>query len=141
MLAEYKMPFNYVQVLIAAFGAMSLSVLTFFIAEAAGASMQFSGGAFANLDFIHIIRFTVFPFAILGFLTYVIGKSHPGICRVAQWVGVAVVAVSMVAQFFFAEDLGSAIAVAIMHVIVGVSWFIAVDNSNKRANERAVQGA
>lgn len=141
MLAEYKMPFNYVQVVIAAFGAMALSVLTFFIAEAAGASMHFSGGFFAHIDFIHIVRFTVFPIVLLGFLTYVIGKSHPGICRIAQWAGVALVAVSLVVQFFFAQDAGSAIAVAVMHVIFGASWFIAVDNSNKRANERAALNA
>ncbi|GAA1406177.1 hypothetical protein AUR04nite_06750 [Glutamicibacter uratoxydans] len=98
MLAEYKMPFNYVQVVIAAFGAMALSVLTFFIAEAAGASMHFSGGLFAHIDFIHIVRFTVFPIVLLGFLTYVIGKSHPGICRIAQWAGVALVAVSLVSS-------------------------------------------
>lgn len=133
----YKMPFNYVQVLIAAFGAMVLSILTFFIAEAAGASMRFSGGLFASLDFIHIVRFTVFPIAVLGFLTYVIGRSHPGICRIAQYLGAVLVAVSLVVQFFFAADAGSALAVAVMHIIVGASWFIAVSNSNRQAARSA----
>ncbi|GGL87051.1 DUF6069 family protein [Glutamicibacter protophormiae] len=137
---KFKMPFNFVQVLIAAFGAMALSALTFFIAEAAGASMKFSDGMFQNFDFIHIIRFTVPPIVVLGFLTFLIARGRPGFCRIAQVIGLALLLLSAVTQLFFAEDAGSAIAVAIMHVIVGASWYIAVNNSNKKANERAMAG-
>ena len=40
---KFKMPFNFAQVVIAAFGAMALSGLAYFIARVIGASMEYSG--------------------------------------------------------------------------------------------------
>ncbi len=134
---RFKMPFNFAQVVIAAFGAMSLSVLAYFIARVIGASMEYSGGLFQNLDFLHIVRFTALPILILGFLTFLIGRAKPSFCRIAQWVGVATVLASAVVQWFFAEDWGTALTVAIMHLVVAASWYIAVNNSNRKFNEIA----
>lgn len=132
--AGFKMPFNFAQVVIAAFGAMSLCVLAYFVARVIGASMQYSGGIFQGLDFIHIVRFTAPPILILGFLTFLIGRSKPGFCRIAQVVGVAAVLFSAVMQWFFAEGWGTALTVAIMHLIVAGSWCVAVNYSNRKYN-------
>lgn len=135
--ARFKMPFNFAQVVVAAFGAMSLSVLAYFIARVIGASMEYSGGLFQNLDFIHIVRFTAPPILVLGFLTFLIGRAKPGFCRIAQVIGVAVVLASAVVQWFFAEDWGTALTVTIMHLVVAASWYVAVNYSNKKFNEIA----
>lgn len=132
---KFKMPFNYVQVLIAAFGAMISSILVFFVSEAAGASMQFSRGLFQQLTVMEIVRFTVLPFAILGLITFWIGRATPGFCRIAQWIGVAVVVVSLINPILYAADLASGIGLAVIHLIVGASWYLAVNNSNKKYNE------
>lgn len=136
--ARFKMPFNFAQVVIAAFGAMALSVLAYFVARVIGASMEYSGGLFRNLDFIHIVRFTALPILILGFLTFLVGRAKPGFCRIAQVIGVAAVLASAVVQWFFAEDWGTALTVAIMHLLVAASWYIAVNYSNRKFNESAV---
>lgn len=132
---KFKMPFNFAQVVIAAFGAMALSGLAYFIARVIGASMEYSGGLFQNLDFIHIVRFTAPPILVLGFLTFLIGRSKPEFCRIAQWVGVAALLVSAVVQWFFAEDWGTGLAVTIMHLVVAGSWYLAVNYSNKKFND------
>ena len=136
MPVRYRMPFNFAQVIIAAFGAAVLCGFVFFVSEAAGASMRFSGELFQNLDFIHILRFTAPPILILGLLTFVIGRAAPRFCRIAQWLGVAVAVVSIIVPILFAEDVLSGIALALMHLIVGASWYLAVNNSNKKYNDK-----
>lgn len=141
MVAEtrFKMPFNYVQILIAAFGAASICTFIYFVAGAAGASMNFTGGLFEHLAFIEVIRFTVMPIVVLGFLTWVIGRARPGFCKIAQWVGVAVVVLAIINPIMFAADLASGIALALMHLIVGGSWYLAVNYSNRKYNEAAAR--
>lgn len=127
---KYKMPFNYVQVIIATFGAVVMSVFVLLVSEAAGASMKFTGGMFQNVDFIHVVRFIALPFLILGFLTFLIGRARPGFTKIAQWVGVVVVVVSIINPIMFAPDLASALGMSLILLIVGASWYIAVNNSN-----------
>lgn len=134
---RFRMPFNYAQVLIAAFGAAVLSAFVYFVGEAAGASMDFSGGLFTHLDFIEVIRFSVLPILVLGLLTWVIGRAKPGFCRVAQWAGVAVVVLAIINPILFAADWATGIALAVMHLIVGASWYLAVNWSNRKYNEIA----
>ena len=134
---RFKMPFNFAQVVIAAFGAMSLSVVAYFIARVIGASMEYSGGLFQNLDFIHIVRFTAPPILVLGFPTFLIGRAKPGFCRIAQVIGVAAVLASAVVQWFFAGDWGTALTVMLMHLVVAASWYVAVNYSNRKFNEIA----
>lgn len=136
---RFRMPFNYVQILLAAFGAASICTFIYFVAGAAGASMNFTGGLFEHLAFMDVIRFTVVPIVLLGFLTWVIGRAKPGFCRIAQWVGVAVVVLAIISPIMFAADLPSGIALALMHLIVGASWYLAVNYSNRKYNEAVAQ--
>lgn len=134
---KFKMPFNYVQVLIAAFGAIVTSIFVYFVSEAAGASMLFSGGLFPHLTVQEIAGFIFPTFVILGFLTFLIGRSSPRFCKVAQWIGVAVAVVSMINPILFAQDLASGIGLSIIHLVVGASWYLAVNYSNRKYNDQA----
>ncbi len=134
---EFKMPFNYVQVVIATFGAVITSIFVYFVSEAAGASMYFNGGLFTHLTFGEIVGFIALPFAILGFLTFLIGRSKPGFCKIAQWIGVAVAVLSIANAILYAADLPSGIGLAVIHLVVGASWYLAVNNSNRKYNEQA----
>ena len=134
---KFKMPFNYVQVVIATFGAVITSIFVYFVSEAAGASMYFNGGLFTHLTFGEIVGYIVLPFAVLGFLTFLIGRSKPGFCKIAQWLGVAVAVLSIANAVLYAADLASGIGLAVIHLIVGASWYLAVNNSNKKYNEEA----
>lgn len=136
MPVRYRMPFNYAQVLIAAFSATALCTFLFFASEAAGASMRDSGLLFRQLQFIDILRVVALPMLLLGMLTFVIGRLAPRFCRFAQVVGVLVVLASLVLTVPFAADLLSAIALAIMHLVVATFWYIAVNYSNLKYNER-----
>lgn len=127
---KYKMPFNYVQVVIATFGAVVMSIFVLLVSEAAGGSMKFTGGMFQNVDFIHLLRFIALPFLALGFLTFLIGRARPGFCKIAQWVGAVLVVVSIINPILFAPDLASGIGMSLILLIVGASWYIAVNNSN-----------
>ena len=86
------------------------------------------------------LAFIFLPFAILGFLTFLIGRSSPGFCKVAQWIGVAVAVIAIINPILFAADLASGIGFAVIHLIVGASWYLAVNNSNKKYNEEAAAG-
>lgn len=134
---KFKMPFNYVQVVIAGFGAVVTSIFVFFVSEAAGASMQFSGGLFEQLTVQEIVGYTMLPFLILGFITIVVGRFKPGFCKVAQWIGVVVAAISAVSAIMFATDIASAIGFVIINLVIGASWYLAVNYSNKKYNEMA----
>ena len=118
---KFKMPFNYVQVLIAAYGAAVTSIVVYLASISAGGSMYFSGGLFTQLTFFEVITFIVFPFAIFGFLTFLIGRSHPGFCKISQWIGVAVAVISIINPILFAQDLASGIGLSIICLIVGAS--------------------
>ncbi|MGP5257364.1 hypothetical protein CQ010_14795 [Arthrobacter sp. MYb211] len=136
---KYKMPFNYVQVVIAAFSAVVTSVFVFFISGVAGGSMRFTGGIFQNVDFFGIVRFIALPFLILGFLTFLIGRARPGFCKFAQWAGAAVMVVSVINPILFAADLASGIGLSLILLVVGASWYMAVDNSNKLARKSKLE--
>ncbi|MGP9650816.1 DUF6069 family protein [Glutamicibacter sp. AOP38-B1-38] len=128
---KYKMPFNYVQVVIAGFSAVVTSVFVFFISGVAAGSMRFTGGIFPNVDFFGIVRFIALPFLILGFLTFLIGRARPGFCKFAQWAGAAVMVVFIINPILFAADLASGIGLSLILLVVAASWYMAVDNSNK----------
>lgn len=134
---RFKMPFNYVQVLIAAFGAVATSIFVYFVSEAAGASMYFNGGLFPHLTVQEIAGFIFLPFVILGFITFLIGRVRPGFCKIAQWIGVAVAVIAIINPILFAQDLASGIGFAVIHLIVGASWYLAVNYSNKKYNDQA----
>ncbi|WP_404287840.1 DUF6069 family protein [Glutamicibacter arilaitensis] len=136
---KYKMPFNYVQVVIATFSAVVTSVFVFFVSEVAGGTMRFSGGVFQNVDFFSIVRFIALPFLILGFLTFLIGRARPGFCKFAQWAGVVVVVASIINPILFAADLASGIGLSLILLIVGASWYMAVDNSNHIARKSKLE--
>ncbi|PQZ94815.1 hypothetical protein CQ018_05590 [Arthrobacter sp. MYb227] len=138
---KFKMPFNYVQVLIAAFGAIVTSIFVYFVSETAGASMFFSGGLFPHLTIQEIAGFIFPTFVILGFLTFLIGRASPRFCKVAQWLGVAIAVISMINPILFAQDLASGIGLAVIHLVVGASWYLAVNYSNKKYNDEAARNA
>lgn len=134
---KFRMPFNFVQVLIAGFGAVVTSIFVYYVSEAAGASMYFSGGLFQHLTVQEIVGYTMLPFVILGFLTFVIGRAWPGFCKIAQWLGVAIAVISAINPILFAADVASAIGFVIIHLIVAASWYLAVNYSNKKYNAMA----
>lgn len=127
----YRSPFNYVQVLIAALGAVYLNVIVYFLGKSLGASMVFSGGLIEHVQFAHVVALTFFPIMVPGLLVFVIGRSKSGFCAIAQWLGLAVAVLSIISPILFATDLATGITLAVMHLVAGAAFFFAVQRSNK----------
>lgn len=124
-------PFNFIQVIIAALGIGYVNVITYFIGGSAGASMQIGPNAGDTVHFDRILQFTWIPMIVLGLIVFLIGRAKKGVCKLAQWVGLIVAVVSIIAPIMLSVDFATGLTLSLIHVFTGVAWFFAVHYGNK----------
>jgi len=129
--SDIRSPFNYVQVIITALGAAYLNVILYFVGQSAGASMKVGVDPVATVSFAQVLGYTLAPMLVLGMLVFGVGRLQPGVCKVAQWVGLAMAILSIALSIMSATSAGTAVFLSLMHVVVGAAWFFAVRHSNK----------
>lgn len=129
---QIKSPFNFIQVVIAALGASYLNVITYFIGGSAGASWKVGDTSKDVIGFDQILISTIVPLAVFGLIVFLIGRAKPGICKVAQWVGLIIAVVSIISPIMAAADVATAVTLSVIHLITGVAWFFAVHYGNKQ---------
>ncbi|ROR65789.1 DUF6069 family protein [Agrococcus jenensis] len=111
--------------------AVNLAILA--AASAAGASMVVAqGGSEIAVGLIPVLVATFVPLALATVVAWLLAKRWPRSIPVLAWVGLAVAALSTTAPLSGALDTGTGIALALMHLVAGVSWFTALRSQRRR---------
>lgn len=114
---------NVKRVGLAALIALALNLVAFAAASAADATW------FANnmtIGWYMVVFATLIPIAIGAGITVLLARKWAAAPRVMAWVGLAFALVSVPMPFLMSSDTPTSLALAAMHVITGVAWFVAV---------------
>ena len=109
---------------VAAAGAVALNLIALGVGSMAGASWE--TGAPESIDALTITVATLLPLLLAGVVTGLIARRRPSFRRTAAWIGLAFGFAGLPMPFIAAGDLATAWALAAMHVITAVAWFIAL---------------
>lgn len=108
---------------LAALAALVLNLVAFAAASAADATW------FANnmtIGWYMVVFATLIPIAIGAGITVLLARKWAAAPRVMAWVGLAFALVSVPMPFLMSSDTPTSLALAAMHVITGIAWFVAV---------------
>jgi hypothetical protein len=115
-----------VRAVVAAAVTAALNLVAFAVGTAAGASMTVTMPSATEIGVIVVIVASTAPALFAGAATWLLARWRPVVRVWAAWVGLAFGVLSAPATFIAASDTVTAIALASMHVMAGVVWFIAL---------------
>lgn len=116
-------PVNLVRLGLGTIVAVVANLAVFAIASGAGASWSANG---QSVNAALVVIATVIPMAIGGVITALLARRWAGAATVMAWVGLAFAVVSAPAPLFASDDDATKWALAAMHVVTGVAWFVAI---------------
>lgn len=112
------------QVAVAAVIALATNVVVLWFATALGVSFQVASPE--PVTALVVALLTVVPLAVGAPVVGLIARRRPGFQGVAAWAGLAVALLSTAGTFVASGDGPTALALSLMHVVVGVAWFVGV---------------
>lgn len=112
------------QVAVAAVVALAANVVVLWFATALGVTFQVVSPQ--PVTALAVALFTVVPLALGAVVVALVARRRAGFQRFAAWAGLAVALLSTAGSFLAAADAGTALALSLMHVVVGVAWFVGV---------------
>ena len=112
--------------------AVIVNLALYGIGTAASASWLASGQA---IGWGSVVLITVVVMSLGGALTYVLSRRWEAATKVMAWVGLIVAAASLPIPFSASSDSATAFALAAMHVLTGVVWFVSVMPRRASAGE------
>lgn len=114
---------------LATVAAVIVNVLILLIGDAAGASLEID--APYDLNAFAVILSTAVPLlAASAVVVYVLVPRYPAAHRWLAWGGAAFALLTAAMPFTVAEDTGTAVTLALMHVAAGAAWLVAVAPRN-----------
>ena len=119
-------PFSRRRLLVVAVIAAVLNVVVFVIGSAAGGSMTVTSPQEMQIPFVVVIVATLVPLLIAGLITWSISKRASTFRSFARWAGTIVALVSVIEPFLVTEDSTTAVTLAVMHIVGGAAWFVAL---------------
>ena len=120
---------------------LNLVVLAVLAATGADLSVTMAGGPGAlTIDAVAVIAATVAPLLLAGLVATAIVRRVPSLRRWAAWAGLALALVSVIAPLTLQADAATRAGLAVMHVVAGVAWFVAL-TAPARAAGRAARSA
>jgi len=119
-------PFSRRRLLAVAVIAAVVNVVAFLIGSAAGATMTVSSPQEMQIPVVVVIVATLVPLLLAGIVTWLIAKRVPAFRTVARWVGTIVALISVVEPFLVTDDTTTAVSLAVMHIVGGAAWFVAL---------------
>ncbi len=103
--------------------AVISNLVIFGIGSVAGATWVASG---LTIAWFMIIGASIIPMFAAAGVTALLGLAWKSSAKIMAWIGLIFAVVTVPAAFFATEQLGTAIALGAMHVVVGISWFFGV---------------
>lgn len=116
-------PFTFTRLLPAIGVAVVLNLAVYAIGSAAGATWIANG---QTVGWILVILSTAVSMAIGGGITYLLARRWSKAPSAMAWIGLAFGLVTAPSPLFASENTTTGWALASMHVVTGLAWFIAV---------------
>ena len=114
----------------AAIAAIGNSII-FLIAKGADATMVVNQGGSQEIALPMVIASTLFGLVIAAFIASRIGKKSQGFLSKSPIIGLVFGIVTAAAPFSASDDSKTALALASMHVVAGVTWYLGAKRSTK----------
>lgn len=121
--APVTSPVSVKRIGLAALAALVVNLIVYAVASAAGATWLANGQTVA---WFMVVLASVIPIAIGAGITVLLARRWTAAPRVMAWVGLAFALVTVPMPFLQSSDSTTSFALASMHVITGVAWFVAV---------------
>jgi hypothetical protein len=116
--------------LAAVVAAAVANALVFGIALLADASMTIPGPPEMPIGLAIVVVATLVPLLVAGVVCYFLIRAFPRLGRWLPLAGLIVAVASAAAPLTQAADLPTGIALAVMHVVAGVAWFLGARRSS-----------
>ena len=114
----------------AAIAAIANSII-FLIAKGADATMVVNQGGSQEIALPMVFASTLFGLVVAAFIASRIGKKSQGFLSKSPIIGLVFGIVTAAAPFSASDDSKTALALASMHVVAGVTWYLGSKRSIK----------
>ena len=104
--------------------AATLNSIIFLIAKGADATMVVNQGGSQEIALPMVLASTLFGLVIAAFIASRIGKKSQGFLSKSPIIGLVFGIVTAAAPFSASDDSKTALALASMHVVAGVIWYL-----------------
>jgi hypothetical protein len=117
----------------AGYAAMAAIVnsIIFLIAKGADATMVVNQGGSQEIALPMVLASTFFGLVVAAFIVSRIGKKSQGFLSKSPIIGLVFGIVTAAAPFSASDDSKTALALASMHVVAGVVWYLGAKRSTK----------
>jgi len=111
--------------------AATLNSIIFLIAKGADATMVVNQGGSQEIALPMVFASTLFGLVVAAFIVSRIGKISQGFLSKSPIIGLVFGIVTAAAPFSASDDSKTALALASMHVVAGVTWYLGSKRSIK----------
>jgi hypothetical protein len=111
--------------------AAILNSIIFLIAKGADATMVVNQGGSQEIALPMVLASTLFGLVIAAFIASRIGKKSQGFLSKSPIIGLVFGIVTAATPFSASDDSKTALALASMHVVAGVTWYLGAKRSIK----------
>jgi hypothetical protein len=111
--------------------AAIVNSIIFIIAKGADATMVVNQGGAQEIALPMVLASTLFGLVIAAVLANQIGKRSQSFITKSPVIGLAFGVVTSAAPFVASDDSKTALALAAMHVVAGISWYFGANRSIK----------
>ena len=111
--------------------AAILNSIIFLIAKGADATMVVNQGGSQEIALPMVLASTLFGLVAAAFIASRIGKKSQGFLAKSPIIGLVFGIVTAAAPFSASDDSKTALALASMHVVAGVTWYLGAKQSIK----------
>ena len=117
----------------AAFAAIAavINSIIFLIAKGADATMVVNQGGSQKIALPMVIGSTLFGLVVAAFITAQIGKKSQSFLSKSPIIGLVFGIATAAAPFSASDDSKTAMALASMHVVAGITWYFGAKRSIK----------
>ena len=109
--------------------AAILNSIIFLIAKGADATMVVNQGGSQEIALPMVLASSLFGLVAAAFIASRIGKKSQGFLSKSPIIGLMFGIVTAAAPFSASDDSKTALALASMHVVAGVTWYFGVNRS------------
>lgn len=122
----------------AAVAATAVNLLILLIGRVGGASFELVDGAALHAVTVGgVLTSSVVPLVIGTVLATLLGLWWPGVFRLAQFVGAGLALLTVAGPLMADTDTGTRLALAAMHVVVGVAVVLSLEAIRRRTSTTA----
>ncbi len=111
--------------------AAVVNSVIFLISKAADATMIVNQGGSQEIALPMVVASTLFGLVVAAFIASRIGKKSQGFLSKSPMIGLVFGIVTAAAPFSASDDSKTAVALASMHVVAGVTWYLGSKKSIK----------